>query len=312
MRAFLCGSGSTAAMATQSYCARVVEMTGKPPEKLLLAYLGTPMYDLEKFRKRLTDPFIAMGVKIHPVNLVETQHFSEEDGQQMLKSDIILVSGGNTLYAMDLWRALGVVNVLVEMKEKAVFCGGSAGANCWFDGGHSDSMDPMTFRRSMAPSSEEFSLPTAEAKSWEYIRIDGLGFLPGLCCPHHDRVQSNGIPRADDFEKLLRRHPTERGICIDDWTALEIHPDGSYRVFAAPDAPKPANLLIKEVADDESIRVLEAPIEGRLSDLLRGPVAPGIRTDERQEICRSLNPIGPFSVRKGASHVSHVGTLGHK
>ena len=32
---------------------------------------------------------------------------------------------------------------------------------------------------------------------------------------------------------------------IDDWTALEIHPDGSYRVFAAPDAPKPANLLIK-------------------------------------------------------------------
>jgi hypothetical protein len=31
------------------------------------------------------------------------------------------------------------------------------------------------------------------------------------------------------------------------------------------------------VADDESIRVLEAPIEGRLSDLLRGPVAPGIR-----------------------------------
>ena len=26
--------------------------------------------------------------------------------------------------------------------------GGSAGANCWFDAGHSDSMDPMTFRRS--------------------------------------------------------------------------------------------------------------------------------------------------------------------
>lgn len=25
---------------------------------------------------------------------------------------------------------------------------GSAGANCWFDAGHSDSMDPMTFRRS--------------------------------------------------------------------------------------------------------------------------------------------------------------------
>ena len=43
--------------------------------------------------------------------------------------------------------------------------------------------------------------------------IEGLGFLPGLCCPHHDRVQSNGVLRAEDFEKLLRRHPQERGIC---------------------------------------------------------------------------------------------------
>ena len=53
--------------------------------------------------------------------------------------------------------------------------------------------------------------------------IDGLGFLPGLCCPHHDRVQSNGILRSTDFEELLKRHPTERGICnldlfVWEWT----------------------------------------------------------------------------------------------
>eukprot|EP00435_Cladocopium_sp_Y103_P034238 s760_g8.t2 len=74
--------------------------------------------------------------------------------------------------------------------------------------------------------------------------IDGLGFLPGLCCPHHDRVQSNGILRADDFEELLRRHPTERGICIDDWTALEIYPDGSYRAseYRGAAFPLPRNM----------------------------------------------------------------------
>ena len=32
------------------------------------------------------------------------------------------------------------------------------------------------------------------------------------------------------------------------------------------------------MAEDESIRVLTPPAEGRLSDLLRGPVAPGIRS----------------------------------
>lgn len=48
-----------------------------------------------------------------------------------------------------------------------------------------------------------------DPKEWDYIRVDGLGFIPGLCCPHHDRVQSNGILRATDFDDMLLRHPTE-------------------------------------------------------------------------------------------------------
>ena len=35
------------------------------------------------------------------------------------------------LYAMDLWRVLGVVEVLVEMKDKAVFCGGHSHGDPW-------------------------------------------------------------------------------------------------------------------------------------------------------------------------------------
>ena len=46
-------------------------------------------------------------------------------------------------------------------------------------------------------------------KDWDYIRVDGLGFIPGLCCPHHDRVQSNGVLRAHDFDEMILRHPTE-------------------------------------------------------------------------------------------------------
>jgi hypothetical protein len=35
---------------------------------------------------------------------------------------------------------------------------------------------------SVAPSAQ------GERKQWEYIRVDGLGLLPGLVCPHHDKA----------------------------------------------------------------------------------------------------------------------------
>ncbi|CAK9092974.1 unnamed protein product [Durusdinium trenchii] len=248
MRFFLSGSGSTAAMASLSYCERVVRLTRKPPHELHLAYLGTPMYDLERFRVKLLTPFLQLGVTCHPIDLVETQRLSEEHRAWLLKSDIILVSGGNTLYAMDLWKATGVAELLAEVKDTAVFCGGSAGANCWFDGGHSDSMDPMTFRKSMAPSSGELSEFDGPSKSWEYIRIEG----------------------------------------IDDWAALEI--DGeSYQIFVAPDAPKSAKVFIKEI-DGGTLQATGVPMEGKLHELLRR--ASAITQDERQELCRVLNPIG--------------------
>jgi hypothetical protein len=135
-------------------------------------------------------------------------------GAAFSAADIIIVSGGNTLYAVDRWRQLGVDAALRAALERgAVLAGGSAGAICWFDGGHSDSMDPDTYRVPMlaaAAAAQEGATAAAPAagaaKAWQYIRIDGLGFLPGLVCPHHDRVQSNGVPRATDFDAMLLRH----------------------------------------------------------------------------------------------------------
>jgi dipeptidase E len=69
----------------------------------------------------------------------------------------------------------------------------SAGAICWFDGGHSDSADPASFRHPVVstPSSEQpeaLQTPSQPIADWKYIRIDGLGLFPGLLCPHHDKV----------------------------------------------------------------------------------------------------------------------------
>ena len=82
------------------------------------------------------------------------------------------------------------------------------------------------------------------AKAWDYMRCPCLGFVPGFCCPHHDKVQSNGILRATDFDKMLLRHPGERGICIDHFAALVIEKDGSYNVLSLPGRPGESCMIL--------------------------------------------------------------------
>ena len=43
----------------------------------------------------------------------------------------------------------------VASERGAVMVGGSAGAICWFDGGHSDSLDPTTVRPECAGGYEQ-------------------------------------------------------------------------------------------------------------------------------------------------------------
>jgi dipeptidase E len=63
------------------------------------------------------------------------------------------------------WRMHGLDVVLREAWEQGVvLCGVSAGMNCWFEGSTTDSFD----------LTQVAALP------------DGLGLLPGSCCPHYD------------------------------------------------------------------------------------------------------------------------------
>jgi dipeptidase E len=81
---------------------------------------------------------------------------------------IIMSSGGNTLYKVNRWKALGIdkmIREIVETKNPApVLCGGSAGAIIWFDYGHSDSMNPATLLKVDPNLTEE------QKKDWSYIR----------------------------------------------------------------------------------------------------------------------------------------------
>lgn len=226
-----------------------------PPKKRSLGavnvlYLGTATYDIRTFRDKQTARFRDHGCSITSLDVATTEENIDGAKEAIRSADIILVSGGNTLFAVDRWTHLGLVpHLRAAMERGCVLTGGSAGAICWFDSGHSDSADPETYRKPMMTKYDKITTNEDESseydpnnkKEWRYLRVPGLGFVPGpfVCCPHHDRVQSNGLLRAHDFDRMLlaRAQSSQKsvlGIGIDHYAALVVEGE-NYKVYVLPD-----------------------------------------------------------------------------
>jgi dipeptidase E len=341
----------------------VIALTRRPPRDLSLLYIGTASYDISENRYRQTHEFIKMGVTVKSLDVANQFVHRHEMEEAVNEADIILVSGGNTLYAVDRWERLGLADLLREAAFRGtVIAGGSAGAICWFDGGHSDSMDPSTHRLFKLKTSSEnesddsiksfhveagrlnssfvagritsyeeadksesdskkpqltrvVSLETnmemdvesdremdedSSANDWEYIRVKGLGIFPGLICPHHDCIQSNGVLRSADFRSMMERHPYEVGIGIDNFAALEF--DGpNFRVLSMlgvtspkikDEVDKVPGVWINYVDGDGTVHSKRCPRAGKVADLLQMLKHPEkhLILDERVELCRKKNP----------------------
>jgi len=296
-------------------------LTKKEASDVKVLYIGTATYDLPAPKKNQTIRFQEAGCQILDIKCIDqNDSTSKED---MIKNceaaDVIIISGGNTLFAIDKWHAIGLVPHLRAAADRgAVLSGGSAGAICWFDGGHSDSADPDSYLQKMiqdakdaqmgykaAVTDESSAAPSSEAdvKAWEYIRVPCLGFFPGLVCPHADKVQSNGVLRATDFDAMMLRHSSERGLCIDHFAALVVEGD-RYEVLSLPGRPGSVlpdgsfstrqegvpGMWVKNVANGVVATSL-VPESGNLADLLK-PVAEGdIIQDPRLTHCRQANPL---------------------
>ena len=300
------------------YIARaVVELTQRPPQDVSLLYIGTASYDITNFRDKQTDLFSKMGVTVESLNVANQYVPKEKMEEAVDKADIILVSGGNTLYAVDRWEYLGLDELLRGAAHRGkVMAGGSAGAICWFDGGHSDSRDPDTYRLPMLhqfegnaadPSSESNGKKKEEdgnSKDWEYIRVEGLGIWPGFICPHYDRIQSNGVLRMTDFDSMMKRHPHELGIGIDHHAALEVDGD-EFRILSIPGQTgsvhrkdvdgkgRAPGAWIKYVDDDGTVHSKICPRSGKVTDLLQMLEDPQkhLLLDEEVELCRKENSL---------------------
>jgi peptidase E len=82
--------------------------------------------------------------------------------QAALDADLIYVGGGNTPAMLAVWREFGFETALRQAYEQGtVLAGISAGANCWFEQYITDSVPGGGVR-------------------------PGLGWLPGVYCPHLD------------------------------------------------------------------------------------------------------------------------------
>jgi dipeptidase E len=187
-----------------------IKLTEKKHPKLL--FIPTASSDSEGYMEVVEKHFgKRLGCKVDSLLLFRNKYSRAEISKRILKSDIIYVGGGNTLKMMKRWRRLGVDNILRKAFRKGiVFSGLSAGAICWFDSGHSD------------------SLSFYGNKKWDYINVKGIGLVKGIHCPHFDSGKKGKL-RKNSFRKFMLKY-SKMGIGLDEKCALIIF-GKKYRVI---------------------------------------------------------------------------------
>jgi len=204
------GGGNIRTRGTARIDREIIRLSNKKHPRLL--FIPTASSDSERYWKHVQEYFgTFLKCKTDVLFLIKETPSFEQIKRKISRADIIYVGGGNTLRMMRVWRRLGVDKLLRSAWERgAVLCGISAGAICWFDSGHSDSMS--------------FYNP----KKWKYIKVNGLGLLKGIFCPHYNGM-TRGIPRRKYFREMIRQ-TSGIGIAIENNCAIEFI-DGFYRVI---------------------------------------------------------------------------------
>lgn len=100
------------------------------PSSITLLYLGTPSYDLPEKRLAQTSWYVEQGCRVISLDVVEKAPTTAYMKECVEGADILLVSGGNTSFAMRRWRRLGLDGMMREAvaRRGVVMAGGSAGA----------------------------------------------------------------------------------------------------------------------------------------------------------------------------------------
>ena len=101
LRAVLGGSGS-AIMHEPAIVDAVLRLAAKPAKDCVLCYLGTATYDLAANREKQVSGFRSRGVAVEALDVARMPPAPGAVEALLARADIVLVSGGNTLFAVDL------------------------------------------------------------------------------------------------------------------------------------------------------------------------------------------------------------------
>jgi dipeptidase E len=158
-----------------------------------VCFLGTASGDDESYTTRFYRAFAALDCRPRDLRLFDRSVLDLESF--ILDQDVIYVGGGNTANLLAVWRTHGIDHLLRRAWEQGVvLCGLSAGMNCWFTQSVTDSFGVSR----LAPLH------------------DGLGLLPGSCCPHYD----GQAQRRPTFHGLISAGELTDGWAADDGAAL--------------------------------------------------------------------------------------------
>ncbi len=218
------GGGEIRQLKTLAIDKTIVSLAGKKHPRLLI--IPTASNDSENYTQTIGKVYgEKLGCKVDSLLLMHKKSSKKEIEEKILSADIIYVGGGNTLKMMKLWRRLGVDKLLKSAHDKGtILCGISAGAICWFQFGHSDSMS--------------FYNPN----NWNYIRVQGIGLLKGLLCPHFDS-QTRGIKRQKSFLQMIEK-VGGIGIGIDNYASI-IFRNNTFKVINSKKNSKAYKLFKK-------------------------------------------------------------------
>ncbi len=181
------GGGSNASMIKY-----VASLTGK--ERPRICYLPTAAadspYSIINWYKKVAELNI---IPLVQEMFISSYSQKETFAEILLSMDAIVVSGGNTLNMMAIWKAQGIDKILYDAWNKGiVLSGGSAGSLCWFEEGTTDSRPKVL------------------------SKIECLGFLKGSHSPHYDAEKE----RRPAYHKLIGEGSLKPGYAIDNSVAI--------------------------------------------------------------------------------------------
>lgn len=167
----------------------ILKLSRRPNPRICV--IPTASGDYEEFVKRFDRTFASYECR--PFHLCFFNEPLPDYRAHLADCDIIYVTGGNTRAMLAIWREWGLIDILREHYERGtVLAGGSAGAICWFEQGHTDSN----------------GLPLSP--------LDCLGWLKGSCSPHY-----NGEPaRRPSYLNFVGNGTMPDGYAVEDGVGL--------------------------------------------------------------------------------------------